>query len=92
MLTLLAHVVELLPRVVHQVHRRTGVLPPDVVCFHKVAALDRAAVAHSNGPILDGIDEGSPNTFLPTGFSQRDTSEDDMAWRRSSLYDADSPS
>lgn len=50
---LLAHIVELLRRVVHQIHHGAGIMSSDMVCFHEILMIHGASIADCKGPIFD---------------------------------------
>jgi len=50
---LLAHVIETLSGVVHEIHHRTRVMSSDVIGFHEVLVIHGAAVANCKRPIFN---------------------------------------
>jgi hypothetical protein len=61
LIRLVAHIVELLLRIVLQIHGRAHVLPANVVRFDQIGARDCAAGADGKGVVLYDAGEGPPD-------------------------------
>ena len=76
-LALFAHVVVFLLRVMHQVHGRAGIVPSDVICFHKIIGVHSTSVAYCQWPVFHRFNEGPPDTgsirHQPRNFGQLKT-------------------
>jgi hypothetical protein len=65
---LVAHIVELLLRIVLQIHGRAHVLPANVVRFDEIGARDCAAGADGEGVVLYDAGEGRQTLSITVGW------------------------